>query len=775
MRLHLTLAAALACARAAPQPKECVAMPTAQATRPIGASRGLTTSGRGLAPMGESIGVGQSPQNLAVSPDGTVAVTAEFGVNLRGLSVIGLRGPLALVQQPVQSRSGGYLRGLAFSPDGKTLYAANTGNHTVEAWDLGAQTHRDIQIQGDWPADLALSADGATLFVAAAISATVEAYEAHSGALLAKAPSGGIYPQALLLDESGQTLYVANEGAPAGRRNRLNAFDAQTLAQTASYEVGKNPAALALDAKARLLYVAASDGDWIDRIDLDAKAALTPIPLVQPGLEDRPYPGLSVQPNALALSADGARLYVSAAMLDAVLVVDTLQAVQIGAIPTGFRPTAVVVAGGALLVANAKGNGTLPESSVAGDDSDLPRGTVERIAPIPDGAALADATAQVQELNLLPTGDYGQACEPSLANIRHVIYVLKENKTFDAYFGDFPGAEASRDFLEWGEQITPNQHALARQFCLLDNFYVESEQSVEGHFWATAQTTTDYFERTWAAPWGGHAIAPMPLPPGGLTPLDSPPNGFIFDELGARHVPYKSYGEFVGASGDLGSHIVQAFVDFPENFLARPDTEKLPVFLDALGAGKLDPFTFIALQYDHTFGLEAGKPTPESMIADNDLATGRLVEAVSKSPYWSDTLILVTEDDPSGSADHVDAHRSFALVISPWARHGRVSHVRGSFPSLAATYQRALGLRPLNALDAQAAPLWDCLSGVADPTPYGALPSNVAPALNPSMPRGRAHDFSGVDRARLGLELWRHARPDAPPPRALLVEEDDDD
>ncbi|HUJ24539.1 MAG TPA: alkaline phosphatase family protein, partial [Myxococcales bacterium] len=417
---------------------------------------------------------------------------------------------------------------------------------------------------------------------------------------------------------------------------------------------------------------------------------------------------------------------------------------------------------------------TIPEEQVTDDDSDLPRGTVERIAPIPDGPALAGATAQVAALNLLPTTEFDKTCEPSLSRFKHVILVLKENKTFDAYFGDFPGAEASRDFLEWGEQVTPNQHALARQFCLLDNFYVESEQSVEGHFWATAQTTTDYFERTWAAPWGGHVIAPMPLPPGGLTPLDSPANGFIFDALAAAHVPYTSYGEFVGAAGDLSSHINLSFVDFPTNFLARADTEKLPVFLAALNAGKLDPFTFIALQYDHTFGLEPGKPTPDSMIADNDLATGRLVEAVSHSPYWSDTLILITEDDPSGSADHVDSHRSFALVVSPWAQRGKVSHVRGSFPSLAATYERALGVQPLNALDAQAEPLWDCLSGTSDATPFSALPANVAPALNPSMPRARVHDFSAVDRAKLGVELWRHARPDAPPPKALLDEDDDD-
>jgi len=769
-------------------PAVCAAVPSAQGLKRAGISgnTALLPSGRGIAPMGETLQVGQAPQNIALSPDGTTLAVAEFGVHLRGLSIVSLQGAtLQLAAQPVQGRSGGYLRGLAFAPDG-TLYAVNTGAHRIEAWDLTAGTRRDIPTQGDWPADLALSPDGQRLYVTAAISARLEMYDALSGTLLAQAPSGGTYPQALLLDSKNGTIYVANEGAAPGKKDRVNAFDAQTLQPTGSWEVGKNPAALALDETSQILYVAASDDDFIDRIDLRANGLLTPIPLTQPGQEQNPYPGLSIEPNALALSADGARLYVSAALLNAILVVDTAEAAQIGAIPAGFRPTAVNVTSDTLLIANSKGAGTLPESTPSQDDSDLPRGTVQRVAPIPEGAALQQSTAQVTQLNELPQTEYEtptadcarigplpaqRGGKSSL--IKHVVFVLKENKTFDSVFGDFPGAEASRDYLEWGDQVTPNQHELAREFCLLDNFYVESEQSLEGHFWATAQVTTDYFERTWAAPWGGHVIAPMPLPPGGLTPLDTPRAGFIFDALGRAQVSYTSYGEFVGAGGDLGQHIDLSFVDLPTNFLARPDTVKLPVFLAALNAGKLDPFTFIALQYDHTFGLAPGKPTPDTMVADNDLATGRLVEAVSKSGFWSDTLMLITEDDPSGAADHLDSHRSFALVVSPWAQRKKVSHVRASFPSLAATYERALGLSPLNALDAQAEPLWDCLAGQSDATPFTALPSNVTPATNPSMPRFREKDFSGVDRARLGLELWRAARPHDPPPRALLEEDDE--
>ena len=766
---------AIACAKAPPAPKVCAAVPTAEGLRKAGGS--LLPSGRGLQPAGESLQIGQNPQRIAIDPGGALLAAAEFGVNLRGLSIVSLAGPLALAAQPIQSRSGGY-RAVQFGPDG-TLWALNTGEKRVEAWNPDLADRRDIAIQGGWPADFALSPDGATLYVACALANDVEAYDARTGALLAQAPSGGVYPQALLLDRG--RLYVANEGALPGKKNRVAVFDAQALAQLASYQVGKNPAALAIDSARQVLYVAASDDDFVDRIDLrSGGGALTAIPLFQPGRESRAYAGLAVSPNALALSGD--RLYVSAPLLDAVLVVDTVQAAQIGAIPTGFRPNSVLVGGDTLYVANGKGAGTTPGAPIAPgatwapDNSDLPRGTVERI-PL-NGLDLAASTLLVEQLDGLPLVEYEPpepGCESPLAKIRHVIYVLKENKTFDSVFGDFPGADGSRDMLEWGEEITPNQHQLAREFCLLDNFYVESEHSVEGHFWATAQVTTDYFERSWMAPWGKHVQLPQPLPPAGLTPIDTPRAGFIFDQLAKWNVAYTSYGEFVGAGGDLASHVDQRFVDNPLDFLARPDTEKLKVFTDALAKGSLQPFTFVALQYDHTFGYAPGMPDPSYMVADNDRATGLLVDAVSHSPYWSDTLILITEDDPSGATDHVDLHRSFALVVSPWARRGKVSHVRASFPSLAATAERALGIPPLSALDAQAEPLWDCLATGADPTPFSALPSNVPMTTNPSRPGYRGHDFSGVDRARLGVELWRGRRPRDPVPPQLLEQDDDDD
>ena len=796
--LAALVAAGSGCAAKAPVSRVCEPQPTEAALAKVGihGAGALLPGGRGLAPMGELVEVGQNPLHFALSPDGQTLAVAEFGVDRRGVSVLNAAPGLALLAHLGEGKPGAFLRGLAFSQSGALLYAANTGADRIDVFTVpGFALQASIPVQGHWPAGLVLSPDGARVYVTLALSKEVQAYDTATGAMLSRSASGGVFPHALLLD--GATLYVANEGADPGKPNRINAFDAQTLAQTASYAVGKNPAALAL--AGRTLLVASSDDDLIDRIDLDSGVVLQPFTLQEPqegpaGLSGVPASsGLAISPNALAVSPDGQTLYVSAATLNAVLLLDARTGVFRGALPTGFRPTALQLSGDGetLFVATAKGRGTLPDPGL--NNSAIQRGAVQRIAPIPAGAGLAQATADVARLAALPRHEFAApdpACatqgplpaqrggDPALSSIKHVIFVLKENKTFDSVFGDFPGAEADPSLLEFGQPVTPNQHQLAQDYCLLDNFYAESEQSVEGHFWVTAQITTDYFERIWGGPWGGGVLAKT-LPPGGVGPLDSPRQGFIWEQLSRSRVPYTSYGEFVGVGGALQPHLDLSFVDNPLNFLARPDTEKLQVFLAALSAGHLDPFTFVALQWDHTYGSRAGKPAPDYMVADNDRATGLLVEAVSRSPYWKDTLILITEDDPSGAYDHVDAHRSFALVVGPYARRGRISHVRASFPSLAATYERALGVAPVSALDGEAEPLWDCLTATPDLTQYTALAAGVGPKNNlrgaPGEEESRALDFSLPDQAQgMSAILWKAMRPGEPLPQAKAAEEDDD-
>lgn len=777
-------------------------------------------NGRGLSPLGDVLvlgdpgraGGGQSPQGLALSPDGTLFATADFGVNVRSVTLgAAARGaPLAVLSYLKAANAQGqvgYLRGLAFATDGRSLFAANSGADKIDvfapdpsgAWALARSF--PIGDGGHHPSELLLSPDGQTLYVALALSSAVQAYAASTGALLAARPSGGTFPIALAL--GGGRLYVANEGPDSGQRSHVKAMDAQSLDALSFTQVGKNPSALALSPDLATLYAACSDDDLIERIDAATGEKKDPLRLVAPreeGLVPLPddFAGLSLAPSALALSPDGQTLYVAAALANAVLLLEASTGRLLGALPTGFRPMALALTpdGQTLYVANSEGPGTRAQTPAVQDNSDLPRGSVQRIL-LPSDAALAEATAAVARNNALPEHEWqrpGASCDrigplparrggdPKLSRIGHVVYVLKENKTFDSVFGDFPNADASRDYLLFGERVTPNQHALAHQGCLLDNFYAESEQSLEGHYWNTAGVTTDYFQRVWPGAWGGNGLS-QAFPPAGISALDSPRLGFVWDALAREGVAYRSYGEFVGIGGDLFSNIDLSYVDNPANYLARADTQKLPVFLAALASGRLEPFTMITLQYDHTFGAQAGKPAPDSMVADNDRATGLLVEALSASPFWGDTLVIVTEDDPSGAADHVDSHRSFALLAGPWVKRDHVSHVRASFPSLLATWERALGVKPLSVLDASAEPLWDCLTATPDPRAFTALPDNIGPKTNPVAGPGaeesRALDFSGVDRARgLGPVLWKVMRPGEPVPQRVLDaagEKDEDD
>ena len=781
--------------------RDCDAAPLPASTARVGQSGGgaVLPNGDGLAPLGERLVVHQSPLNLVVAPDGHTVALAEFGLHEWGVEITQAAAGALLsrsAQRLANGAPGGFLRGLAFTADGATLYAANTGRDAIEVLQRGPDgafvRARAFGVQGQWPADLALSADGSRLYVSLAVTGEVQAYDPGSGALLERTQTGGRFPNAMLL--AGGRLYVADEGAEPGRRNRVEAYDPTTLQLAASWSVGKNPSALAISPDGATLFVAASDDDWIDRIDLKSGDVHQPFIVEQPR---DPAGGAvlapAVQPSALALSPDGNTLYVAAANLNAVLVLDAKTGITRGALPAGWRPTALaLIDGGAtLLIANYRGEGTRPSHQhIDGIDDDVTPGSLQRVAPIPEGDALAAATQTVAQLLSRPLHEYAApdpACarvgplpavrggNPSLSRIHHVIVVFKENKTFDAVFGDFPGAEAARELLLWGDKYTPNQHELARRYCLLDDFHTESDISLEGHYWMTAQTSTDYFDRIYGAADGDHVQElPLQLIPGGFNPVDTPRNGFIWDRLALANVPYRSFGEFIGLGGDLGAHLDFGYVDDPRHQLSIPDTQKLKTVLALINAGKLPAFSFVEMQWDHTFGVSPGRPAPDYMVADNDAATGQLVEAVSKSAYWSDTLILITEDDPAGGDDHVDRRRSFALVVSPWAQRGRVSHQRAAFPSLAATWERALGVTPASRYDAASEPLWDCLTAVPDYSPYTALPANIAPHNSergdPGEEETRGIDLSQVDRAPLGAALWKYMRRGEPLPPGLAAE-----
>jgi YVTN family beta-propeller protein len=521
---------------------------------------------------------------------------------------------------------------------------------------------------------------------------------------------------------------------------------------------------------------------------------------------------LGASPNAVAAypgDADRpAMLYLANAGENSVVVLDQKTLAVLGRIPTAQYPTAVAaLPGGRVLVACAKGLGADAPADPAAVKSDVERwqpeqllhGTLE-VIQIPPGADLAEESKAVLA-NLerprgyeatptcpageparfplpVPTGD-GNPSEPG--PIQHVVLLVRENKTYDAILGDLDGANGDPRYTLFGEDVTPNAHALARAFTNLDNFYSHAEASIQGHQWTTGCIANDYTEKAWLATWGRGYRPLTPFSPGPLERLAAPGSDSIFVHLDKAGVAYHIYGELAGTAYAATS--LDPFFPGIGYNLDIPDGEKVDYVLERMGGDgfELEPFTYLLLPGDHTFGTRPGKPTPQSMVAENDEAVGRFVEALSRSRFWASSLVILVEDDPRDSGDHVERHRTVGLLISPWVKRGYVSHVNYDLPAAYRTVERILGLSPMNAFDANAPAIYDAFTTTPDFTPYTYVPRKVAPATNavdaPLAEESSRIDFGEPDGAPLDRILWKavHGR-DAEPPWAVRtqIEEDDD-
>jgi hypothetical protein len=582
--------------------------------------------------------------------------------------------------------------------------------------------------------------------------------------------------------------------------------------------------------------------------------------------------------QALALSTDGKHLYVASSSLDAIAVFEvnnsikppvearTSSAMPIGFIPTEWYPSALAVVGNDLLIASAKGEGSGPNNMKATVQigpyhraqpyiATLMGGSIARISLADIDKNLAAYTRQVEDDNLL-FADPGKFEFASGKNpIHHVIYILKENRTYDQIFGDLPVGDGDPSLTMFGADITPNEHKLALQFGVLDNFYDSGEVSGDGHLWSTAATTSDYNEKTWPIAYrgkertydfGGAVADDLPLEKG-IPDVDDPGTGFLWDSLSRQGASYRIYGEFVEGvwckdektdtpmqgtpsaakaacptaavrKGDplpanlgnprggpspwpwpvplfkevrpekaaLRGHFDPSFPDFntdyPDQLRADEFLREFDEFVKARGTpGSTTPgsttkdlpqFTLLYLPDDHTGGTRPAKPTPQASVADNDLAVGRVVDAVSHSPYWDDTAIFVVEDDAQNGADHVDAHRSTALVISkysPRADKPFVDHHFYTTVSMIHTMENLLGLQPMNLFDAYAPLMAPLFQGPGTQPPYTADDKNLQSGLIYQVNEKRAAgakeslkmDFSRPDAAsaqKLNAILWENAK-----------------
>jgi DNA-binding beta-propeller fold protein YncE len=744
-----------------------------------------------------------------------------------------------------------------------------------------------------FPAGIAVVGGGVPkLLVAENLADDAILMDAASGRILHRFPLSGsrvipaAYPYGVVATRDGMKGYcslwngsaVAELDLASGRVTRRISLDSPKSPIAA----GSHPTAMLLSPDDKRLYVTLTNSDRVAAVDTVTGQVEGELSTELPGQK---YGGSF--PMALALSGDGQRLFVADASANAVAVFNTSAALgtadspsrAMGFIPTDWYPTALAVQGGDLFVVTGKGEGTGPNSAHIESPGEsgqhhayiatLLHGSVARLSIQEAESNLPALTREVEESNLM-TGSPGEirfARGPNL--IHHIIYIIKENRTYDQIFGDIAEGNGDPSLVMYGEDITPNQHALARQFGILDNFYCSGEVSGDGHVWSTAAITSDYNEKTWQIAYRGdertydfegEVMHGFPLAQG-VPDVDEPGTGYIWANVARHNLTHRNYGEFVathwcdetpkntapqlGTPLPAGESCPKAFVrqseplppnvgqphgepspwPWPVPMIARdqatkpeleghydsrfadfrldyPDQLRVDEFLNEFrgfvqarekGSGtELPQFVILRLPNDHTYGTTPGMPTPSALVADNDLAVGRVAQAVSHSPYWDDTAILILEDDAQDGADHVDAHRSTALVISKYSPgssdHPFVDHNFYTTVNMIHTMEELLGLPPMNNNDARAPVMAAPFSGPGDQPPFTADKSNLENGLlyqanppgNPGAAASLRMNFSHADAAnaqQLNAILWRDRKGNEsmPKPRHTVILKDGDE
>ncbi len=745
-------------------------------------------------PAGDTLQFEGRPVDMVLSPDGRTLYIKDN----RGIVVVDVVS-WKIRQELLFGRGGSSMYGMAVSPDGKSVYVTNASSQirqvTVDAeGNLQGAAAIDLpapSIGGEsYPCGIALSADGKTAYVALSRNNSLAIVDLSQGKVVAQI-GVGVAPFAVKVSRDGRRAYVSNWGGRHPREGERTAttsgtpavVDARGVAASgtvsvvdleanrviAEIEVGLQPCALALDEQHGRLYVANANSDTVSVIDTGNLQVVETISV-------RLDPSLSFgsMPNALALSPDGSTLYVANGGNNAVAVVRIdhrrNRSRVIGFIPTGWYPGAVATDGGWLFVANVKGMGSrASRSEQKGWNVYQFLGTVNRVS-LPNSRQLARYTAQVRrdarvplvlrawekaQMGKKPVPVPERVGEPSV--LEHVVYIIKENRTYDQVLGDIGKGASEPSLCVFGREVTPNHHALAEQFVLLDNFYCNGVNSADGHAWSTEGNASAYLERSF----GGWTRSY----PFGDDPLSYSSTGFIWDHVLMAGLSFRNYGEmdyaepepkdatftdiyrdFVQGTGrirfsrNIGVENLRRYScrEYPGWNMRIPDVLRAEVFLKELKQferkGFFPNFVIIYLPQDHTSGTQPGMPTPRAHVADNDLALGRIVEGITKSRFWPKTCIFVVEDDPQDGFDHVDGHRSLCLVISPYTRRGAVVSEFYNQTSVLHTIARILGFPPMNQMVAMAPVMTACFTDKPDFTPYTALPSRVPlDELNPPL------------------------------------------
>jgi len=825
--LVVLLASASASAGASAAGSVAAADPTA-----LRGPEAVTPAGWRVAPAGREFGISklasgfQGPLGSALSPDGTHLLTASSGAaRIDSVDLFDLAAGTRTATVPYDAVAAGgpaVFYGVVFSPDGRRAWASGGGQNSVHAYAVnGGQFVEVGQIPTPFfPAGLAYATTprGDRIYVANNLSAPASASAGnppgHEVTVIDPSGPGRVEatidlgvplaPLGVAFSRDGRTAYVTNW---LGRS--VSVIDTATEQKTGDVELSPlsdpmtadHPSAIAANPATDEVYTANANTDTVSVIDgrTGTLSATIDVSLV-------PGPKGAI-PDGLSVSPDGRRLYVAEAGENAVAVVDLVHRRAIGFIPTGWYPADVKATpdGRAIVVTNTNDSGAGPnpcgkltprtDCPAPDPNRDAPgrldhqysgsmiKGSVQ-VIDLPGGHGLGGGqlrrlTRQVRANN--QADRRGQPKPAALSAIKHVIYVVKENRTYDQVLGDLGKGNGDPSLTLFKDDTAPNQRELARRFATIDNFYADAEVSADGHNWITTANAADYVDKTWPINYSpqprsaeraydfedlpfSQQLLSEPLAGDPTIPRSgaAPTAGYLWDDAYNQHVSYRDYGEYTGFPGSsppglpvlpgcpaganvshtthladrFGSPVDTAFAGY--NLACSDHTQREPEwareFAGFAASGTLPALSIVRLPNDHTMGTRPGAATPQSYVADNDLALGRLVDTVSHSRYWKDTVILVTEDDAQNGPDHVDAHRTLALAISPYTQTGRVDSTHYDTSSMVATIEGLLGLPPMSITDARVNPMWPSFTSQPTLTPYDARNPTVVPFGDPGAP-----------------------------------------
>jgi len=720
----------------------------------IAAGAAAVAAGRGVilpsgwllaAPQSAVVATGTMPQGIALSPDEKRLAVVESGAGPAGLRILDV--PSLKLERLIK------LKGAFGTPvwmDNGTVLVAGANADAILAVNVndGTIAHSYSTGGGSWPAAVAVGPFIDPL-IASANDGNATATTTSIATGKTTTYSIGGHPSAVIFSIDGGTLYVACRGDSTVRVIDLHKGTVTRVG------VGKHPSALALSANGETLYVANGDDDTISKINTSTLGSGGVIGLHPTSVawkrtvptytkpDDHTFGTL---PNSLL--ARGGKLYVTLGGANTVATIAEGRIVATA--PTGWYPTGAAVASdGTIYVSDGKGAGS-PANPLY--DPLHRKHTDQYVAAITIGSIRAIShsatTSEVSLASTLPTLPSGAGTIlRSNGPIKHVIYIIKENRSYDQMLGDIPHADGDPSLVWFGRDITPNQHALADRFGVFDNAYANAQVSADGHNWTDAAIANDYVERFWPPIYGGRRD--LYDVQSGAGP-NVPHSGYIWDAAKRAGITYRDYGEDINEPDkgvipgwtdhpNLQSHFDPNYVgwDLGYSDLDR-EAEWAKEFKTFVGNGKLPAFEIVYLPNDHTSGTAPGKPTPQAYEATNDVAVGRLVDAVSHSAYWKSTAIFILEDDAQNGPDHVSAQRSTFYIASPYARGG-IQHAHYSTASFVRTIELLLGLQPPSLYDTTALPLYDAFGTTADLRPFGVLdPKTDLKGLNTKVAYGAA-------------------------------------